>query len=132
MSATSHFCAEWIWDEYSLLLGKISCPSTQFPIEKEHGNMIPLFHCMSFFHLNGNEDPRSCHCTLLFWAWWELIMCFENFVVEYLFMDSLCANQLTVSTLGCWRVNRKIKFDCEKSSLTFPNRLGKVVDQQLS
>ena len=42
----------------------------------------------------------------------------------------LCANLLTkVSTFRCRKVTRNIKFDCEKSSLAFSIRLGKVVDQ---
>ena len=42
-------------------------------------------------------------------------------------------NQLTkVSTLRSHKVNRSIKFDCDKSSLAFSIRLGKVVDQQSS
>ena len=42
-----------------------------------------------------------------------------------------CPNQLTkVSTFQCRKVNRNTKFDCEKSSLAFSIRLGKVVDQQ--
>ena len=44
-----------------------------------------------------------------------------------------CPNQLTkVSTIHRQKVNRDIKFDCEKSSLVFSIRLGKVVDQQSS
>ena len=44
-----------------------------------------------------------------------------------------CPNQLTkVSTLRSHTVNRSIKFDCDKSSLTFSIRLGKVVDQHSS
>ena len=44
-----------------------------------------------------------------------------------------CPNQLTkVSTLRSQNVNRNRKFDCEKSSLAFSIRLGKVVDQQSS
>ena len=42
-----------------------------------------------------------------------------------------CPNQLTkVSTFRCRKLNRNIKFDCDKSSLAFSIRLGKVVDQQ--
>ena len=49
------------------------------------------------------------------------------------FNSLLCPNQLTkVSTLRCRKVNRNIKFDCDKSSLAFSIRLGKVVDQQSS
>ena len=45
----------------------------------------------------------------------------------------LCPDQLTkVSTLCCQKVNRNIEFDCEKSSLAFSTRLGKVEDQQSS
>ena len=45
----------------------------------------------------------------------------------------LSPNQLTkVSTLRCRKVNRDIKFDCERSSLAFSIRLGKVADQQFS
>ena len=44
-----------------------------------------------------------------------------------------CPNQLTkASTLRSHTVNRSIKFDCNKSSLAFSSRLGKVVDQQPS
>ena len=44
-----------------------------------------------------------------------------------------CPNQLTkVSALRCRKVNRNIKFDCDKSSLAFSTRLGNVVDQQSS
>ena len=45
----------------------------------------------------------------------------------------LCPNQLTkVSTLRCRKVNRNMKFDCERSSLAFSIRLGKVVGKQSS
>ena len=37
-----------------------------------------------------------------------------------------------VSTLPSHKVNRSIKFNCEKSSLAFSIRLGKVVDKQSS
>ena len=37
-----------------------------------------------------------------------------------------------VSTLSSHKVNRSIKFDCEKSSLAFSIRLRKVVDQPSS
>ena len=41
-----------------------------------------------------------------------------------------CPNQLTkVSALRSHKVNRSIKFNCEKSSLAFSIRLGKVADQ---
>ena len=44
-----------------------------------------------------------------------------------------CPNQLTkVSTHRSHKVNRSIKFDCDKSSLAFSIRLGKIVDQQSS
>ena len=44
-----------------------------------------------------------------------------------------CPNQLTkVSTLRSHKVNRSMKFDCEKSCLAFSIRLVKVVDQQSS
>ena len=44
-----------------------------------------------------------------------------------------CPNQSTkVSTLRSHKVNRSIKFDCDKSSLAFSIRLRKVVDQQSS
>ena len=44
-----------------------------------------------------------------------------------------CSNQLTkVSTLRSHKLNRSIKVDCEKSSLAFSIRLGKVVDQRSS
>ena len=44
-----------------------------------------------------------------------------------------CPNELTkVSTLRCHKVNRSIKFDCDKSSLAFSIRLGKVAVQQSS
>ena len=43
----------------------------------------------------------------------------------------LCPNQLTkASTFRSHKVNRSIKFDCEKSSLAISIRLGKVVDQR--
>ena len=49
------------------------------------------------------------------------------------FNSFLCPNQLTkVSILRCRKVNRNIKFDCEKSSLDFSIRLGRVVGQQSS
>ena len=49
------------------------------------------------------------------------------------FNSFLCPNQLTkVSTLCCRKVNRNIKFDCDKSNLAFSIRLSKVVDQQPS
>ena len=44
-----------------------------------------------------------------------------------------CPNQLTkVSTLRCRKVNRDMKFDCDKSSLAFSIRLCNAVDQQSS
>ena len=47
------------------------------------------------------------------------------------FNSLLCPNQLTkVSTLCSRKVNRNVKFDCDKSSLAFSIRLGTVVDQQ--
>ena len=49
------------------------------------------------------------------------------------FKSFSCPNQLTkVSTLRCRKVNRDIKFDCDKSSLAFSIRLCKAVDQQSS
>ena len=49
------------------------------------------------------------------------------------FNSFLCANQLTkVSTLHYRKVNRSVKFDCEKSSIPCSIRLGKLVDQQPS
>ena len=49
------------------------------------------------------------------------------------FNSFLCPNQLTkVSTLRRRKVNRNIKFDCEKSSLAFSIGLSKVVGQQSS
>ena len=52
-----------------------------------------------------------------------------NFSTEGL-NSFLCPNQLTrVSILRCQKVHRNIKFDCEKSSLAFSIRLGKVLDR---
>ena len=49
------------------------------------------------------------------------------------FNSFTCPNQLTKAfTLQCRKVNRNIKFDCDKSGLAFSIRLGKVVDQQSS
>ena len=42
------------------------------------------------------------------------------------------ANLTKVFTFRCRKVNRNIKFDCDKSSLAFSIRLGKAVDQQPS
>ena len=56
----------------------------------------------------------------------KLIFCKE-------FNCYLSPSQLTkVSTLCCRKVNRNMKFDCEKSSLAFLIRLGKVGDQRSS
>ena len=46
------------------------------------------------------------------------------------FNSFLSTNKLTkVSTLRCRKVSRNIEFVCEKPSLAFSMRLGKVVDQ---
>ena len=54
---------------------------------------------------------------------------FETKLLQKGLYSFLCPNQLTkVSTTCCRKVNRYIKFDCDKSCLAFSIRLGKVVD----
>ena len=50
--------------------------------------------------------------------------------LNFLQKGSTLSYVLIKLTLPCRKVNRNIKFDCEKSSLAFSIRLGEVVDQQ--